>query len=211
MMTKLNYKKVCTLIIFLFCFAIVPSFALVDIRPSISFSGGGAFCIPTSSYLKEYPSSKDVKMPAIRTSANFGIDLKALELSVGDEDGTFSIGAGLSYVTISKSISYGASQLRPYSGFGAFVEFGLTSNSLSWTMLLRYLYCHFPKVDQVFVACEVEAIASFKLASFGACNLYVIAPTTFSVKSDATTIRLSCGLKIDYSVKKAFERGWYSK
>ncbi len=208
---KMNYKKVFVLIVFLFCIAILPVFAFVDIRPSISFYGGGAFCIPTSSYLKEYPASKDVKMPLFRTSTNFGMDLKALELAIGDKEGAFSFGAGLSYVSISKSIAYGASQLRPYSGFGAFVEFGLTSDSLSLTMLLRYLYCKFSRVKQAFVVYEIETISSVKLASFGACNLYVIAPTTVSVKADATTIRLSCGFKVDFSVKKAFERGRQGK
>lgn len=71
------------------CFSLLCSyiacFAFVDIRPSISFYGGSAFCIPTSSYLKEYPGLKNVKMPAFRTSANFGMDLKALELGIGDE------------------------------------------------------------------------------------------------------------------------------
>lgn len=195
----------------------MPVCAFVDVRPSFSLYGGGAFCIPTSSYLKKYPSSSGeggsatVKMPAFRTSGSFGMDLKALELSIGNEDSAFSLGAGLSYVNVSKSIAYGASQLRPYSGFGAFVEFGLISSSLSLTLLMRYLYCHFPKVNQYFVVYEVESIAALHLVSFGACNLYVIAPITFSVKADATTIRLSCGLKIDYSVKKAFERGRQGK
>ncbi len=210
-MKRMNYKKVFVLIAFLFCVAILPVFAFVDIRPSISFYGGSAFCIPTSSYLKEYPGSKDVKMPAFRTSANFGMDLKALELGIGDEDGAFSFGAGLSYISISKSIAYGASQLRPYSGFGAFVEFGLTTDSFSLTLLLRYLHCHFQKVKQTFVVYEIESIASVRIVSFGACNLYLIAPTTVSVKADATTIRLSCGFKVDYSVRKAFERGRQSK
>lgn len=207
---NMSWKKVCGLILVLFC-VVAPVFARVDVRPSFSIYGGGVFCVPTSSYLKVYPGSTSEKMPAVRTSANFGMDLKVLELGFGDEDSAFSLGAGLSYVSISKSIAYGASQLRPYSGFGPFIEFGLTTDTLSLSMLLRYLYCQFPKVYQSFVVYEVEAIASYRLVSFGACNLYVIVPTTFSVKADSTSIRFSCGFKIDYSVKKAFERGRQGK
>ena len=210
---KLTRKKI-SLKIFILFFLMLPLLqlhAFVDIRPSFSFYGGGAFCIPTSSYLEEYPASKEVKMPTFRTSGSFGLDLKALEFNAGDENGSFSIGAGLSYINISKSISYGASQLRPYSGFGIFLEFGILSDPFSLTLLLRHLYCQFPTVKQAFVVYDIETLQSFRLVSFGACNLYIIVPITLSVKSDATTVRLSCGLKIDYSMKKAIERGRQGK
>lgn len=198
---RLSHKK--SILIFLFCLLALPLFAYVDSRPSFSAYGGGAFCIPTSSYLKEYPTSQEVKMPAFRTSGSFGFDLKVLDFRAGDESGTFSFGAGVSYINVSKSLAYGASQLRPYSGFGLFLEFGLNTDFLSLNMLLRYLYCHFPTVKQTFTAYEIETIPALHLVSFKNCSLYLIAPITISVKADALTLRLSCGLKIDCSWRQS--------
>lgn len=202
--------KVCVLVLILFSLTAIPTFAVFDLRPSFSVYGGGDFCFPTSEYLSQYPSSTEVKMPAFRTSGSFGLDLKVLELHVGNENGTFSFGAGLSYLNVSKSLAYGASQLRPYSGYGAYLEAGIATENIGLTTLVRLLSCKFPTVNQAFVTYELEAVAAFRLVSFKICSLYLIAPVTFSIKADTSTLRLSLGLKIDCSLKKSIDN-WRQK
>lgn len=207
MMTMRRFRS-CFLTLFLFCVFTVPVFGTFDNRFGVSGYGGGAFCIPTSSYLTSYPGDASVKMPAFRTSGSFGVDLEVLQFRFGREDSAFFIGLGLSYVGVSQSIAYGASVLRPYNGIGAFCQLGCTYNQLfSLSFLFRLLYCWFPKVKQVFIMYDFGAIPTFELASFGPVGLYVVTPLTVSIKTDAVTLRVSCGLKLDVSLGKISESG----
>lgn len=200
--------KIWFLVLILFCILTFPAFGAFEVRSGISGYGGAAFCIPTADYLRSYPGDSSVKMPAFRTSGSFGLDFEIMQFKFGSQGNPFVVGAGLSYVTVSQSIAYGASVLRPYSGFGGFVQLGgVFSDFFSLNLLFRLAYCLFPYVKQAFIMYEFELIPTFKIASFGPSDLYVITPVTTSIKSDAVTIRLSCGVKLEVSFDKIINRG----
>ncbi|MBQ6671936.1 MAG: hypothetical protein IJM73_01780, partial [Spirochaetales bacterium] len=77
--------------------------ASVCTRPSAGLWAGGAFCIPTANYLKQYPGDEDAAMPPVRTSFSFGADAAVLDLSVS----RFSFGAGFSFAFTGRSVAYG--------------------------------------------------------------------------------------------------------
>lgn len=207
-MITMQKFKICCLTLILFCALLVPAYGFFDHRLGISSYAGGAFCIPTSSYLATYPGNESVKMPAFRTSGSFGVDLEILQFRFGREASAFFFGLGASYVGVSKSLAYGASVLRPYNGVGAFGQLGCTFNQLfSLSFLFRLLYCWFPKVKQVFIMYDFEVVPTFELGSLGPVDLYVVVPITTSIKSDAVTLRLSCGFKLDVSFYKLGETG----
>ena len=205
-MITMQRFKTCFLALILICALGGSVFASFDARLGVSGYGGAAFCIPTADYLKTYPGNSSVQMPAFRTSGSYGVDVELLQLRVEVESGAFYLGGGFSYVGVSQSIAYGASLLRPYSGLGGFVQLGGAFNELfSLGLLFRALYCNFPNVNQVFMAYEIEAVPTFDLATFGAIDLSVVAPVTASIKADAVTLRLSCGLKLSFSFGRLLE------
>ena len=174
------------------------AFAGVATRPSVSLTAGGAFCIPTADYLKEYPGDSGADMPPVRTSFSLGADAALLDLSVS----RFSFGAGLSYVYTSRSLAYGQSVLRAYSGFGPLVSFGYDiSDSFSLGLKLRYMRCFFSGSRSSFICAEAEAVPMFRVFEAKAFDGFLCAPVTVSYKTDAVTVRASVSftLRLDSS------------
>ena len=173
-------------------------FAGVSTKPGISVSAGGAFCIPTAGYLQEYPGDSGADMPPVRTSFSLGTDAVLLDLSVS----RVSFGAGLSYVYTSRSLAYGRSVLRAYSGFGPLVSLGYDfSGSFSLGLKLRYMRCCFSGSRSSFICAEAEAVPMFRVFSGRASDGFLCVPVTVSYKSDAVTVRtgVSFTLRFDSS------------
>ncbi len=206
-MIAMQRFKTCFLVLILICLFGGFAFATFDARLGVSGYGGAAFCFPTADYLKTYPGNDSVAMPAFRLSGSYALDVELLQLRFGDENWAAFCGFGFSYVGVSQSIAYGASLLRPYNGLGGFVQFGGDFNEFfSLALLFRALYCNFPNVNQVFMAYEIEAVPNFKLASFGALDISLVSPLTTSIKADAITLRLSCGVKIAFSFSRLLSK-----
>lgn len=178
---------------------VVPAaFAGFGTVPSLNIDGGSAFCIPTASYLKEYPGDSSVTMPPVRTSLGLGLDADLLDLSYVFAGGnSLGLGLGLSYSYTSASLAYGISILKPYYalGFCANVRYGFDSR-LSLALRYRFLSCCYIGTSSRFLAQDIELSPSYVLLTFGPGLLSVGLPVCVSIKADAVTVRAGVSLKI---------------
>lgn len=169
--------------------------AAVCTRPSYGVWAGGAFCIPTADYLKQYPGNEDAAMPPVRTSSSFGADADLLNLAIGK----FSAGLGVSFVSTGRSIAFGQSYLKPYIGLGFLLDFDYDFTSLFTAGLkLRYLSCTFNGSASNFICIETELVPSLWVFSAGPTDGFVSAPVTLSYRSDAVTVRTSLAFTLRF-------------
>ena len=169
--------------------------ASVCTRPSAGLWAGGAFCIPTADYLKQYPGDEDAAMPPVRTSFSFGADADLLNIA----SGRFSAGLGVSFVSTGRSIAFGQNYLKPYIGLGFLLEFDYDFTSLFTAGLkLRYLSCTFNGSASKFICIETELVPSLRIFSTGPTDGFVSAPVTLSYRSDAVTVRTSLALTLRF-------------
>ncbi|MBR6347525.1 MAG: hypothetical protein IKR80_01085, partial [Spirochaetales bacterium] len=158
--------------------------ASVCTRPSAGLWAGGAFCIPTADYLKQYPGDEDAAMPPVRTSLSFGADAAVLDLSVS----RFSFGAGFSFAFTCRSVAYGQSVLREYYGLGPLLNLGYDiTDSFSMCLKFRYLRCFFSGSRSSFICAEAEAVPMFRIFSAKSADGFLCTPVTVSYKSDTVT------------------------
>ena len=187
------------------------AFASVYTRPSISSWFGGVFCHPTADYLKEYPGNDDVEMPAIRTSSSFGFDFNVLNFTIDLDNakGTaLNVDLGMTYFNVSRSIRYGVSVLKPYTGFGFVAGVGYCFDP-SWALDLRYRFmgCKFTDSNQRFVAMELELDPSFRFESADIFDFRVSLPVADSYKADAISLRASVEFTIALDLRGIVEGG----
>ncbi len=200
-------KKIRVLAIFLILLCSMPAaFASLAIRPSVSVWAGGVFCHPTASYLKEYPGNPEVEMPDFRTSYSLGFDFRFLALSqLLDESlrNSINVDAGISYISVSESIPFGISILKPYKGIGFVAGLGYSFND-TWSLRAGYTFmsCHFTESDSRFVAHEVELSPSFRFVSVDIFNFMVSLPVSALIKADSVSIRASIELTIQVDSSK---------
>ncbi|MCF0262679.1 MAG: hypothetical protein HUK23_07190 [Sphaerochaetaceae bacterium] len=187
-------------ILLLLIFLVSQAFASFGSKPSINASIGGAFCIPTADYLKEYPGHPDVKMPNIRTSYYLGLDADIIDIAYKYNDFTFDVGAGLSYLYISSSIPYGVSILKAYSGLGFKAYVSTTyKHTFSASFAYKAYSCAYEGTKSNFYVRDFEITPSAVVASTGPMDLLVKLPITLSVKSDAITVRTSICIGIGFN------------
>ena len=111
-------RVVCSFLILIM--ACCAAFASIATRPSVSAWFGAVFCYPTADYLKEYPGDPSVKTPPLRTSMSYGFDFEVLNLSCiidSEKNSAIQLGVGLTYLSVSESLPFGQSVLKPYTQF----------------------------------------------------------------------------------------------
>ena len=169
--------------------------AAVCTRPSAGAWAGGAFCMPTADYLKQYPGDEDAAMPPVRTSFSFGADANLLNIA----SGRFSAGLGVSFVSTGRSMAFGQSSLKPYRGLGFLLEFDCDFTSLFTAGLkLRYLGCTFNGSASRFICAEAELVPSLRIFSAGPTDGFVSLPVALSYRTDAITVRTSLALTLRF-------------
>ena len=210
-MIRIQRHKACFLALILIFTIAGSAFGSFDARSGISGYVGGAFCHPTAEYLATYPGDSSVAMPTFRTSGNVAMDFQALQLRFGlgsgEQNKAFFVELGISYVGVGRSLAFGVSVLRPYDAYGGYIELGGVFNDFfSLGVLFRVMSGRFPSVNQVFRMYEFEVAPTFELATFRWSSLSLVVPITASIKKDAVTLRLTCGLKLDFSWSKLFTK-----
>lgn len=203
MMSCKRFFTCITLLLFL-SFCAVASSVFVDSRPSLNVAFGGAFTIPTASYLKEYPGQSSVEMPPVRTSYGYNFDLRLLSIGLGNEDSSrmVNLGAGVSFTGISRSLAFGSSVLKAYNGAGVFFSLGTAfGTKVNIDLATKFFVFNLKGTSNSFFAGEIETIPSFEIAHSKTYKLALAIPVSILFKADSLVFRLSCALKFDYSVR----------
>lgn len=180
-----------------------------DSRPGITASFGGAFTIPTEGYLSQYPGDSSVKMPPVRTSYGYNVDLKILDMGLdsnADSRGVH-IGLGVSFMGVSRSIAFGSSVLKAYHGVGAFLAWNASFDSFDLSTAAKLFICEFRETKASFIACELEITPNIPLVTSKSTRLSLATPMSLFIKADSLVLRLSCGLRLDYSITGFKEGG----
>ncbi len=194
----------CIALVLFVSFCATASSVFVDSRPGINVSFGGAFTIPTASYLKEYPGQSSVEMPPVRTSYGYNIDVRLLSIGLGNANSSrmVNVGAGVSFIGISRSLAFGASILKPYSGAGIFFSLGAAfGERVNIDLATKFFVLRFDGTKNSFFAGEIETFPSFEIARSKSARLALAIPVSILFKADSIVFRLSCALKVDYSVR----------
>lgn len=175
----------------------------VDYRPGLSGSFGGAFTVPTKEYLSQYPGDPEAKMPSVRTSYGYGFDLRLLDICIGSgvQGGVVDLGAGVSFTGIGRSLPYGASILKAYSGVGAFLSLNASFDGFEVATAAKLYICRFNETRSSFLAGEIEVSPSIPIVTGRFARLSVALPASILFKTDAVVLRLSCGVRLDYSTR----------
>ena len=206
-----RYSKGLILSILLLCVCISFAWAGVsfDSRPGITASFGGAFTIPTEDYLSQYPGDPSVKMPPVRTSYGYNVDLNIVDIGLGSnaDSRRIHIGLGVSFVGVSRSIAFGSSMLKAYHGVGAFLAWTAYFDSFDISSAAKLFICEFRETKASFIACELEISPNIPLATSNFVRLSIATPISLFIKADSLVLRLSCGLRLDYSITGFKEAG----
>ena len=197
-------RVVCFLLVLITAFSC--TFASIATRPSVSAWYGAVFCHPTADYLKEYPGDPTVETPPFRTSQSFGFDFEMLNIAYvfdGNQGSAVQLGAGLTYLSVSKSLPFGSSVLKPYAGLGFVVDLNWRINrTFDIGFRYRFLPCRFTKTQTRFLAMDFELVPAVRLFSVSALDMYAAIPVTASWKADAISIRTSVALTLSWDSKR---------
>jgi hypothetical protein len=171
------------------------SFAM---RPYVSTWFGASLCHPTAEYLKESAGDGQNGTPFFRTSSSFGFDAQLLEAMIAFEKGNaVTFGAGFSYLSVSESLPYGRSVLKPYSGFGFSADIGYRfNNRFDLDLKYRYLFCSFTGTYSNLIVQDIELAPAFVLTSPWALDMSVSIPLTLSFKADSVSLRAAICFQI---------------
>lgn len=192
-----------TILLLICCGTASASFGL---RPYASAWFGVSLCHGTADYLQKYPGDGSIRTPFFRTSYDFGFDANLLEavFSVGEE-GAVTFGGGATYLNVSRSLAYGRSMLKPYSGFGFCVDAGYRFNPRFDVMLkYRRLYCSYTGTFASFIVQDFEVVPSYAVVTPGAFDISVTLPVTVSYKADAVSFRFGIGVLVSFDTRRAF-------
>lgn len=206
-----RYSKGLILSILLLCVCISFAWAGVsfDSRPGITASFGGAFTIPTEDYLSQYPGDPSVKMPPVRTSYGYNVDLNIVDIGLGSnaDSRRIHVGLGVSFVGVSRSIAFGSSVLKAYHGVGAFLAWNASFDSFDLSTAAKLFICEFRETKASFIAGELEIAPNIPLVTSKSVRLSLAIPMALFIKADSLVLRLSCGLRLDYSITGFKEAG----
>ena len=194
-------KKRVLFVIVLLVVATHLTFAAIATRPSFSIGYGGAFCHPTANYLKQYPGNPDVETPYFRTSGAFSLDVEALNVAYvfSDQNRTaIQLGFGFSYLSVSRSIAFGVSILKPYNGYGFHFD-------LDWRIVpvldlhLRYrlFHCSFAGSSQRFLAHQFEVAPYYRFTTHKAIGFSVGLPVALIWRADSVSLQVSASFSVD--------------
>lgn len=184
------------------CMSLAWAKVSLDSRPGVIASFGGAFTIPTEDYLSQYPGDPSVKMPPLRTSYGYTVDLKVIDIGLDsnvDSRGVH-IGLGVSFVGVSRSIAFGSSVLKAYHGVGAFLAWNASFDSFDLSTAAKLFICEFRETKASFIAGELEIAPNIPLVTSKSARLSLATPLGLFIKADSLVLRLSCGLRLDYSI-----------
>lgn len=206
-----RYSKGLILSILLLCICMSLAWAKVtlDSRPGVIASFGGAFTIPTEDYLSQYPGDPSVKMPPVRTSYGYTVDLKVIDIGLDSNVGSrgVHIGLGVSFVGVGRSLAFGSSVLKAYHGVGAFLAWNASFDSFDLSTAAKLFICEFRETKASFVAGELEITPNIPLVTSKSARLSLATPMALFIKADSLVLRLSCGLRLDYSITGFKEAG----
>lgn len=191
------------------CMSLAWAKVTLDSRPGVTASFGGAFTIPTEAYLSQYPGDPSVKMPPLRTSYGYTVDLKVIDIGLdsnADSRGVH-VGLGVSFVGVSRSIAFGSSVLKAYHGVGAFLAWTAYFDSFDLSSAAKLFICEFRETKASFIAGELEITPNIPLATSNFVRLSIATPISLFIKADSLVLRLSCGLRLDYSITGFKEAG----
>lgn len=191
------------------CMSLAWAKVTLDSRPGITASFGGAFTIPTEDYLSQYPGDPSVKMPPLRTSYGYTVDLKVIDIGLdsnADSRGVH-VGLGVSFVGVSRSIAFGSSVLKAYHGVGAFLAWNASFDSFDLSTAAKLFICEFRETKASFIAGELEIAPNIPLVTSKSVRLSLAIPMALFIKADSLVLRLSCGLRLDYSITGFKEAG----
>lgn len=191
------------------CMSLAWAKVTLDSRPGITASFGGAFTIPTEVYLSQYPGDPSVKMPPLRTSYGYTVDLKVIDIGLdsnADSRGVH-VGLGVSFVGVSRSIAFGSSVLKAYHGVGAFLAWNASFDSFDLSTAAKLFICEFRETKASFIAGELEIAPNIPLVTSNFVRLSIATPISLFIKADSLVLRLSCGLRLDYSITGFKEAG----
>ncbi len=194
-------RKRFLIIIALLAFAMHFAFAAIATRPYISIGYGGSFCHPTSDYLKQYPGNPDVETPYFRTSGAFSLDVEFLNIAyIYDEQNARAVqlGFGFSYLSVSRSVAFGSSVLKPYSGLGVMADFDWRVDR-KWDLCFRYRFinCRFTKSNAHFVSHQFEIAPYYKLVDLDVFGFSVGIPVALNWKADSVSLQVSVAFSMD--------------
>lgn len=184
------------------CMSLAWAKVTLDSRPGVIASFGGAFTIPTEDYLSQYPGDPSVKMPPLRTSYGYTVDLKVIDIGLdsnADSRGVH-VGLGVSFVGVSRSIAFGSSVLKAYHGVGAFLAWNASFDSFDLSTAAKLFICEFRETKASFIAGELEIAPNIPLVTSKSVRLSLATPMALFIKADSLVLRLSCGLRLDYSI-----------
>lgn len=184
------------------CMSLAWAKVTLDSRPGVIASFGGAFTIPTEDYLSQYPGDPSVKMPPLRTSYGYTVDLKVIDIGLdsnADSRGVH-VGLGVSFVGVSRSIAFGSSVLKAYHGVGAFLAWNASFDSFDLSTAAKLFICEFRETKASFIAGELEIAPNIPLVTSKSVRLSLATPLGLFIKADSLVLRLSCGLRLDYSI-----------
>jgi len=206
-----SFKRFATTATFLFLtlYCIAATSLFVDSRPGINGGFGGAFTLPTADYLCEYPGNSTVEMPPSRTSYGYNVDIKILDFTFSSDTSfsqATSLGLGLSFMGVSRSLAFGSSVLNAYHGVGVFIKGNVTIGRIEMGIATKLFKCEFMDTKNAFIAGEIEIAPSFKIATFSSMRLSLALPVSMLFKTDAFVLRVSCAVSLDYSMR-GFTRG----
>lgn len=184
------------------CMSLAWAKVTLDSRPGVIASFGGAFTIPTEDYLSQYPGDPSVKMPPVRTSYGYTVDLKVIDIGLDsnvDSRGVH-IGLGVSFVGVGRSLAFGSSVLKAYHGVGAFLVWNASFDSFDLSTAAKLFICEFRETKVSFIAGELEITPNIPLVTSKSARLSLATPIGLFIKADSLVLRLSCGLRLDYSI-----------
>ena len=183
-------------------------FASFGMRPYVSGWFGASLCHGTADYLQKYPGDESIRTPFFRTSYDFGFDGQLLEavISVGKE-GAVTFGAGASYLNVSRSLPYGRSILKPYSGFGFSADMGYRFNDrFDVNLKYRFLFCSYTGTFSNFIVQDFEIAPSYAVVAPWAFDICVSLPLTVSYKADAVSFRAGICVIIAFDSRRVYGR-----
>lgn len=191
------------------CMSLAWAKVTLDSRPGVIASFGGAFTIPTEDYLSQYPGDPSVKMPPVRTSYGYNVDLNIVDIGLGSnaDSRRIHIGLGVSFVGVSRSIAFGSSMLKAYHGVGAFLAWTAYFDSFDLSSAAKLFICEFRETKASFIAGELEITPNIPVVTSNSVRLSIATPISIFIKADSLVLRLSCGLRLDYSITGFKEAG----
>ena len=197
-------RVVCSFLILIM--ACCAAFASIATRPSVSAWFGAVFCHPTADYLMEYPGDPSVKTPPLRTSMSYGFDFEVLNLSCiidSEKNSAIQLGVGLTYLSVSESLPFGQSVLKPYNSLGFLMDINWRINSrFDMGFRYRFLPCRFTGTQTRFLAMDFELVPALRLFSASSLDAYLAMPVTASWKADAISIRTSLALTLSWDSRR---------